>query len=538
LAACADPNSPERLRIAFAATSSSDNAIDVQIDDGLPSDSLRLRLPSSGLRERTWQPLGLVSRVDDTTFSKPDGEIAGFRIVTDGTEQDRIYPGLVSIGRSFVVNLDYLLPAQSASRIALQARDLTFVGDDCARQKTLDVPIDADRLGWSRGRFIVLTSHEGLACLALASHTVIADAGTPQWLSDHLSKTLSGQLDRLTELFGPVAGSSRPRLVIGYDPDPSRPSSYRGEAGWRSTIFIRFHGTAWNETDPMAEAALASFVTHEAVHLWIGQGVRMASEDRTALMTEGAAEYLSWLLVNDNPRPDAPAAMDEAARRVSNCNTNVGEVSLGNAPLSGRAYYDCGFVVQWLADLETFTRDGTRVHDVWRDLLNSGSQEISLGSFLQASRAQYADAWLTAVSASDRIDAIADSAKGTFEVDRAGAFPARQGTGLAIMHVLEGQCRGGAFGFYEEGDRIRLDTGNRCGPLSGDPAVQKVNGKDVLADTEALLEVVSTACELGNDLTFTGEDDKVVAMVPCSKPLDLPPRPVRIVPVSRNAPPE
>ena len=538
LTACAGTGSPDRIGIAFSASAASDSAIDVHISDAAPSDSLRLRLASSGLRERTWTPLGAVRRVDDTTFDMPGGGIAGFRIATDKTEQDRIYPGLVSLGQSFVVNLDYLVTEGPASHVALQSRDLSFVGDDCSRSNEQTLPLDGERLDGPRGRYVVLDRDGEVPCEASSTHTLITGMGTPQWLADHVSRTLSRQLAGLTEIFGTVPQSHKPRLVIAYDPDPAKPSRYRGEAGWRSTIFIRFQGTAWRAPDPQAEAALAAFVTHEAVHLWMGQGARMAPEDRTALLTEGAAEYLSWLLVNGNPRPDAPATMEEAARRASDCNGTVGDRSLGKTPLSGRAYYDCGFVVQWLADLEAVSRDGTRIQDIWRKLLNDGPEVISLDTFLDASRAPNAGTWLMAVSASGRIDAIAASARGAFEVDREGAFPAQQATGLALMHILGGQCRNGAFGFYQEGNRIRLDTGDRCGALSGDPVVEKVNGRNVLTGTEALLDAVSTACRQGEDLTLTGEDDRVVATVACKVPLELPARPVRITPVPRKAPPE
>jgi hypothetical protein len=198
LPACAGAGSPDRIGIAFSASAASDSAIDVHISDGAPSDSLRLRLASSGLRELTWTTLGMVGQVDDTTFDIPWGGIAGFRIVTDKTEQDRVYPGLVSLGRSFVVNLDYLVTAGPASHVALQSRDFSFVSDDCSRSNEQTLPPDGERIDWPRGRYVVLDRDGELACEASATHTLITGAGKDTFSNVELAA--SQQPDLVTSL--------------------------------------------------------------------------------------------------------------------------------------------------------------------------------------------------------------------------------------------------------------------------------------------------------------------------------------------------
>jgi hypothetical protein len=448
-------------------------------------------------------------------------------------ERDRVYPGLHRIGDSFIVNLDYLAPAQLGSHLELRSRGFSFLEDECSRTNTIRLALDADRLDRHIGRYVVLDRGSALSCRAEDRHMVIADPQTPAWLSDDLSQTLARQLDNFGERLGALP-SPKPRLIIGYDPDPKKPSQYRGEAGWRSTIFIRLWGTAWGSPDPMAKSTLANFVSHEAVHLWIGQGAKLAPGDNSALLAEGAAEYLSFLAINENVSPTSASMLREAEGRIAACNRNVGDWALKRGRLAGRAFYDCGFVLQWLVDLEASKQNGKRIWDIWNALLASQLDEISLDSFLERSPVSLAADWLDASTAQDRINAVIESSNGIFHASQSEALPARQITDLVVQHILAEQCPQGPFGFFSEDDQIRLDTGQRCGALSGDPVVKAINGKNVLTDTHALLKNVSAACETGGALRFTDDKERVIASIICRTPLEPPPPPIQIVPIGNQ----
>ncbi|KAK0357986.1 hypothetical protein LTR94_037196, partial [Friedmanniomyces endolithicus] len=53
----------------------------------------------------------------------------------------------------------------------------------------------------------------------------------------------------------------------------------------------------------------------------------------------------------------------------------------------------------------------------------------------------------------------------------------------ALFHVAAANCQG-AYGFYDEPGALKLD-GDRCGPLSGGPVIDAVEGFDPQQDSAA-----------------------------------------------------
>lgn len=82
---------------------------------------------------------------------------------------------------------------------------------------------------------------------------------------------------------------------------------------------------------------------------------------------------------------------------------------------------------------------------------------------------------------------------------------------------------------WREEDHMKLDTGDRCGPLSGDPEIDTLNGYSLYSDLPAAHAALKQACEQNTDVTFTrtGKPDKVTAA--CTKPLPPSPPNFRIV---------
>lgn len=530
LTGCATGPDAHALRMDFSIRESQEAGLVVEMSGLAPSGIIAFRLPSSGLRKDTWQPLGHAGAINDTTYARAADQPVAFAIAADPAERDRIYPGLVSIDAARIVNLDYLMIEEAASEVALHSRDFRFLEDSCQSSPVVTLVIDQDRQDQHRGRYVVLDRAASLVCRSGANHVLITDRQTPGWLADHLSGTLTAQLGLLAQRLGGLAGKT-PRLVIAYDPDPVMPPRYRGEAGWRNMLFIRFQGTAWERPDQLAASAMAHFVTHEAVHLWIGQGPRMASDNGTSMLTEGAAEYLAFLSVNDDPQPTAPLVLQEAAMRISACNRSTGDRGLNRTGLSGRTLYDCGFVLQWLADLDMRQAGRSGIWGGWKAILASSQAEISLGGFLEASASSHAAAWLEAPTAQDRINVVSAAAAGSFHVSQIEAFSPNELTGFIVQHILSQHCPGGSYGFYTLDHAIRLDSGQGCGALSGDPVVEAINGRHVLRETDELLEDVEAACLAGDLLRFTDDRGRLVASVPCRVPLVLPTLPVRIAPV-------
>jgi hypothetical protein len=91
-----------------------------------------------------------------------------------------------------------------------------------------------------------------------------------------------------------------------------------------------------------------------------------------------------------------------------------------------------------------------------------------------------------------------------------------------MWHLLNLHCTGTRGMWVEEG-HLKLDTGDRCGPLSGDPEVDTLNGFSLYTNLPAARAAAEEACRMNGDVTLTrtGKPHKVTAA--CTKP--LPPAP-------------
>jgi hypothetical protein len=88
------------------------------------------------------------------------------------------------------------------------------------------------------------------------------------------------------------------------------------------------------------------------------------------------------------------------------------------------------------------------------------------------------------------------------------------------MHVLGQHCNGQR-GFYTRTAHLDLDTGDRCGPLNGDKAIDAVAGHDVMNDVSAMYDRVQAICAAGGVIEFS-RNKAVVASASCTKPLQAP----------------
>ena len=87
----------------------------------------------------------------------------------------------------------------------------------------------------------------------------------------------------------------------------------------------------------------------------------------------------------------------------------------------------------------------------------------------------------------------------TYEHDDAWDARARS---AIVDHMLNLQCLPGSKGFWTFEDHIRLDTGNRCGPLSGDPRIDRINGLSIFGGMRAVFDDVEAACRNGESIQF------------------------------------
>jgi hypothetical protein len=82
---------------------------------------------------------------------------------------------------------------------------------------------------------------------------------------------------------------TEPTLIISTD-SPG-PTGFRGDVTDTGVISLRFHGDMWASPPPDVAVPLGTFVWHESLHLWNGNGMKMKDGEAAPWLHEGMAEY-------------------------------------------------------------------------------------------------------------------------------------------------------------------------------------------------------------------------------------------------------
>ena len=77
----------------------------------------------------------------------------------------------------------------------------------------------------------------------------------------------------------------------------------------------------------------------------------------------------------------------------------------------------------------------------------------------------------------------------------------------ALFHVAEANCTTGSYGFYNEPGALKLD-GENCGPLSGGPIIDSVEGFNPQADSQAMFDAVKARCAAGQSVRYRARDGR------------------------------
>jgi len=93
----------------------------------------------------------------------------------------------------------------------------------------------------------------------------------------------------------------------------------------------------------------------------------------------------------------------------------------------------------------------------------------------------------------------------TFE-DKPGPEDYRR---AALWHVARQHCTG-SLGFFENTDGLQLDTGERCGVLSGSPKIAAVEDHDPMAEAAAMLHAVQARCAAGQPVRYRTSESRII----------------------------
>ena len=425
-------------------------------------------------------------------------------IAPDAAEVDRVYMGLTRVGAGHVLY---------GPGLALKGIDAELTAQPVARETTL--PQAHAIKGYAYlGPEAAVTRRDGGA--------VVSGASVPA----SLSRLMSDGFLAAQTFYGARLGRDLPyRPVLIVTTDSPGPSTFRGDVTDTGVISTRFFGASW---DPPAEdvaGPLSTFVWHETFHLWNGHGLTVKDGDTAPWLHEGGAEYGAMVAAASSGVIDDAQARSSLAERLNGCRSALKDRDYNPRRLqSGSGIYDCGVVIQWIADLEARQASQGRrdILDVWKTMLDAGRAGDGYGvadfrALLPADSGVNilldgpgADRW-TGIEA--RLTALGVALK-----DEPGRGDYRR---AALFHLNAQNCTGGSAGFYQVPEGIKLDTTEKCGVLAGSPIIAAIEDHDPYADAQGMFFAVQARCAAELPVRYRFQDGRSVEAV-CKAPLATP----------------
>lgn len=487
---------PARSQDATAVATAGTTAAGVRIRYRLPAPVSAVAFEDADTVRETWTVVtpGLTLADDAITGAQPFDSFV-IEIRPDAEERDRIYNGLSPIGAGYVLYgpglklkdqptaLRFAPAPGQAALPALQAEDgYAYLGA-------------ADQIE------------------ALPHGSVVVGAGAP----DDLAARLRGGFADAIAFYGDRLGRGlpfEPALLISTD--GVGPALFRGDVTDTGVISVRFHGAWQSQVDQVT-----GFVWHEVFHLWNGHGVQARDAEAAPWLHEGGADYAALVGAVSTGAMTEDEALARIARRLNRCRSALGSRDFDPASLrSGGAPYDCGVVVQWLADLEFRAAGRGDVFTLWRDLLGqAGDDGYGVTEFRALLVPDSAVAVLFDGPGAARWTGIEArlSALGVTLENRPGD---QDLMARALFHVAEQNCSEGSYGFFNDPGALRLEGAN-CGVLSGEPMIATVEGFDPQADGRAMFAAVQTRCAAGQPVRYVTRDGRTLEAT-CNAPLTEP----------------
>jgi hypothetical protein len=424
-------------------------------------------------------------------------------IAPDAAEVDRVYMGLTQVGTGAILY---------GPGVTLKDIDTTLT----LRPGTNETTVPSERAieGYAYlGPYAAVTRKAG--------GTVVVGASVPAFLS----KLMGDGFLKAQAFYGERLGRGlpyEPALIV--TTDSPGPTVFRGDVTNTGVIATRFFGKSWAKPAPDVMDQLSTFVWHETFHLWNGHGIPLKDGETAPWLHEGGAEYGALVAAATSGAIDEDQGRFSLARRLNGCRSALGNRDYDPKKLrSGSAVYDCGVVIQWIADLEARRASDGRhdILDLWKAMLARGRNGAGYGvaDFRAALTQDSAIKLLLDKPGADRWASLEArlSALGVSLANAPGWGDYRR---AALLHLTAQNCTGGT-GFYTVPEGVKLDTGGRCGVLSGDPVVALIEDHDPMVDAEAMFRAIQTRCARATSIRYRFKDGRTVEAL-CTLPLPDP----------------
>lgn len=513
-----------------------DKGITVRFAFDRPVEAFRLAYIDDGIRDRTWTIATPDIKRDDTLISRSDGKpFETFTVDVQPLNEptSATYPCLIGVGEGgFALYAGYFTGVEDMFDTVIEV-------PDAFGRSVVGFP--GDKRSWkvegafhrnAAHRYVYIGPSAALSETEAARFVIPADLPSP--LVARVKENVDGAIAFYTRKLAREL-PAKPLIIVAPNFEFAR-EGIQGDTTMGPAVTLRLFGQGL-KTFESGSDRLDHIIAHEAAHFWNSDTFH-AAEGSPAWMWEGAAEI--WAL---DARMAVMKRLTPAGRRahLEKALTTCAQ-SLFDGALSGHrsgATYACGEAIYWIADLTEKKRTKGRggIFSVWRRMFDRADNNGGIYTFQD---------FLTAAATSDDAGKalalfLSDTgaarwqtlpavlkplgAKLTTEPPAADAL-----RHIAMWHVLDMACPADhPRGMLRQTESLKLDTGERCGPLSGDPEVDSLNGHNLFTAMPAAYAAAQTACAKNGDLTFTrtGKPDTIV--VPCTRPLPTAPPTFRVL---------
>ncbi len=490
--------------------------------------SLRLEYRSE-LAEGTWS-------ISTPGLTYKNGEISGdapfraFDVVVAARNDlsGPFYPCVVKIGDGGrVVYASYFAGEQSAfdTTITFAAQEGTAVVGLPRGGQMLRVERTAVADDQAASIYVYMGPLSSAREMPLA--TFVADPTAPAWIQEQIENLAGPSLAFYRRSTG-VSLRRKPLIMTTFT--PGRRGAFQADVTEGPNVAFRIFGDQWLTKSDRAMADVRHTARHEYAHFWNSHAFRSSDNERARWLHEGGAEYWARLAEADHDHRDRISRNVESA--LNRCAQQLDATPLSHA--RDNEAYPCGETIHWFADLGR-RANGKDYFGLWRELFkraaaNGGNYSVAMFRDLAEQNAP---------AVRDAIALLVDG-EGTARWHDLPAIAGKLGAKIettspapetfrnaAVMHVLKEHCNG-SYGFWTEESWLKLDTGDRCGPYSGDQEIDSVNGHNLFTEPKAAFDAVEAACKSNGDITFSRTGVERTWTAKCERPLQQPPPGFRI----------
>ena len=525
---------------AFLSVDPSEGTAELVYEFETPVREFRFHYRAGRIRDGSWSVLDAGTVLEDDTVRRVDGELmerVRLDVQVDADWFDRVYPAVYPVGDAgLVLNTDFLT-LQEIDLDSIRARVApgnivawsNFVStDESAGDQVQELPTDSWHFVFFGRRELIET---------FAGGVIVSDAASSSRVLEQLRAGIEPAVAWLGSF---LRTESVDRVhVIATVEETDEGTRWRGDVSENAEIFLRFFGDGWNRDNEELERITELVLYHELVHALMSNRFEVG-EGEPEWLWEGHAEYLALTYMGRYAITAEPDWFQEEVRqRTTDCINTLEREGVGishPSVLRGQDPYNCGVLVYWLLDgAPALQGAGDRLRSLWSSVverLDDTDTDFRVAGLVAAAEA------IEAVEAQKLFEILTEGPAGndwqerdrllaglgvnvTYEYGDAWNAHART---AVIDHLLRLHCTAPPIGFWTLEDHLRLDTGERCGPLSGDPLIDRINGLAIFGGMRAVVESVERACSSGESVQLGIFESPEYVTVECTESIrELPP---------------